>query len=442
MFSQIEVELREEAEAWEQVLIGSVINGGDIEIVKGMINASSFVNPHNRIVWETMVHLSNKNTVPTHSGVAELLKNHAIFNNSVDMQYAIRGNQDMGVPVFIKRSAASLSKAHTRYHLGLMCDGVINEIGSSELEVPTDKLLLDVRDAVDKMKAESGFDTTDGITVTTKMLENIQNPPAITKTIFNSYNKILGGGFMAGETYTLAGANKSGKTMMAGTISAGLNAFGVRHGYWCLEMGSLQIMQRMVAMRANFPTYHFMHDDIRSSTGLANKIIDHQGFQIDDHNHIVFTDCPMLTAGDAKMMLYRAKMDGCEGVIIDYFSLISPDIGFKGNQNEHQDTLAQELTKIAKDLGIWILMIAQTNAAGSTYGSAALLKASTHIAVLERVEDAEASKNGFRWLRTISSRLTMSQDIGSETEPGLRVHHNGSHIEEVFTDNNFQDDFI
>lgn len=421
-------ELLDRAQVGEQNLIGAVNTGGDIDAVKGMINASSFVSEENKIVWQAMLDLSDKKTRPSVAGLFELLKGHGLWNTSVDLKHSIRGNLD-SPPQFIKRTAADLSKAHTRYHLAITCEGILKEITASEHEVPTDKLLLDVRDAVDKLKVESGFKTSGTVEVAGQLLEDIANPPPITKTGFSTYDHVLGGGFMAGESYTLAGPNKSGKTMMAGSVSANLNRDGIRHEYWCLEMGQKQITQRQIAAHLGFPTYHFMNEHTRSSTKLADLISEYQGWAI-DHDNIVFTDCPLLRASDAKSMLYRAKMNGSEGVIIDYFSLIAPDIGFKGNQNEHQDQLAQELTKTAKDLGIWILMIAQTNASGSTYGSAALLRASTHIAVLERVEDHETAKQGYRWLRTISARLTMAEDIGSLEQAGLKIHKHGSHIEE------------
>jgi replicative DNA helicase len=427
----MKIELLDRAAELEAALIGSVINGGDITTVIGMINPDHFVSDHNRVVWEAMLDFVNRKVVPTKPALLDRLRGHRIFKNETDLELAVSGDQDAGVPQMIKRIAASLSSAHARYALAVTCEGIMNEISASEHEVPTDKLLMDIRDAVDRMKVETGFRTTGAMEVTWDLLDDIANPPPITRTGFPAYDKVLGGGFMAGETYTLAGANKSGKTMMAGSISANLNGNGVRHAYWCMEMGQKQITQRMVAAHENFPAFNFLNENTRMSTKMGDAIIRYQQWAI-DHDNIVFTDCPLLRASDAKAMLYRAKMDGCEGVIIDYFSLISPDIGFRGNQNEHQDIMAQDLTKTAKDLGLWLLVIAQTNSSGSTYGSAALLRASTHIAVLERVDDEEASKSGYRWLRTISARLTMSEDVGSSDAAGLKIHHHGSHIEEVY----------
>ena len=150
-------------------------------------------------------------------------------------------------------------------------------------------------------------------------------------------------------------------------------------------------------------------------------------------DNTIFVDCPLLRASDAKAMLYRMKMNGCEGVIIDYFSLISPDIGFKGTTNEHQDDLAQELTKIAKDIGIWIVYIAQMNNNGSTYGSSALLRASTHIAEIKKCDDTCAKAD--RYFRTISARLVPSRDLGDEQNPGFIIHEHGSHMIENVTIN-------
>lgn len=424
-------ELKTRAAGYEALLIGCVINGGDMASIRGMVSPGNFVWEQNRVVWEAMLDMTSRSFPPTRATLMDRLKGHPAFETELDLELAVRGNEDAGNPHYIKQTAAHLSSAHARYALAMACEEVAESIAASEHEVPTEKLLLDVRDAIDKMKVENGFRTTGALSVTGYLLDDIATPPPITKTCLSTYNKILGGGFVSGETYTLAGSSKSGKTMLAGSISAGLNESGVRHGYWCLEMGQKQIMQRMIAAHEGFPAFNFLNENTRSSQKMADAITRYQGWAA-SHDNIVFTDCPLLRASDAKAMLYRAKMDGCEGVIIDYFSLIAPDIGFRGNQNEHQDILAQELTKTAKDLGIWLFVLAQANTSGSTYGSAALLRASTHIAVLERVEDEEAAKEGYRWLRTISSRLTMSEDIGSADTAGLKIHHHGSHIVEVY----------
>ena len=423
------MELQKIAQALEEQIIGCVVQGAPLHELIGLIDERHFTSEQTGAVWKAIQDLNQKGKAASVRNLRGMLKGHQSFRDDGEVDYFTHGDQDLGIPAFAKDIALRLINNHARISLQYLASNVLEEVKFSEAESPVEKIIHTFRDGLENLKTESGFKQTSNVSVADLMLQDIASPPPITKTGIPSYDRILGGGFMAGEVYTVAGASKSGKTMIAGTISYNFNQQGVRHAYLCLEMGSKQIMQRQFAIYANVPVSTFLNEASRTSTRLSDKLIEFQGDLMSKENQ-EFIDCPMLRMSDAKALLYRLKMEGCAGVIIDYFSLISPDAGFKGTNNEHQDIMAQELTKTAKDLGLWLLIVAQMNNDGKTYGSSALLRASTHSAALERC-DTEHNDQGYRWLRTMFSRFTPAEDIGSETEAGLRIHRNGSHIEDL-----------
>jgi len=414
----------------EEQLIGCIAQGGNLDDAIGVVTKNSFAGHETRIVWEAMIELYYQKKKPTRKNLRKLLAGHEAFEENGTLEYYTAGNCESGVPAFTKQTALNLADIHSRISVCRMAMGILEDIPRSNLEAPTEKLVYEAIEKLDGLKSETSLEHKGNTDVVSAMVHDIVEPPKITPTGLSGYDKLLGGGFMAGEAYTMAAANKAGKTMFAGTISYNLNQAGHKHAYLCLEMGSKQIMQRQFAIHTNVPVKTFWDPRTRTSQQLADQLIKFEGDCI-GKDYQIFVDCPILRLSEAKALLYRMKMEGCEGVIIDYFSLIGPDLGFKGTGNEHQDIMAQELTKTAKDIGIWLFIIAQLNNDGSTYGSAALLRSSTHVAALEKCDGENEADNGARYLRTISSRFTVAADIGSETNPGVQIHPNGSHIEEL-----------
>ena len=428
----MKTELYETAFILELKLISALSNGGDMHSVIGLLSAESFTSDQTRLVWSEMCKVHAKGQKVDSTEIFMNLARNELFQDKKELTRIITGDDSIigiAIPRHTKEYGVQLAKIHSRIYLADLVAQASAQLDASENEEPIEKVLHELREGIDSVKVTGGFKQASNLEIIGQLIDDVYNPPKVTKTGIKSYDRIIGGGFVAGEAYTLAGRPKAGKTMLAGTISYNLNQSGSKHAYLCLEMGFKQIMQRQFARYADASTSIFMRDETKNSDLLANKLIEFQGDTVLKQNQH-FVNCPTMRMSEAKAMLYRLKMDGYEGVIIDYFQLIAADLGFRGNKNELQDVMAQEVIAIAKDLGLWVLIIAQMNNDGKTYGSGALLRACTHSAGLE-ICDGEGNDQGFRWLRTMFSRFTQAEDIGSEMEAGLRIHRNGSHIEEL-----------
>lgn len=429
---QIVESLIDKSQNEEAAVVASLVYGGDVSQAIPIIRPTDFSNDNLKLIYETIIEIYSKQAPINIKTVISALDGHYAFEDDTDIKNHIRMNRSAGLPEWTKPNALALKQRSTRLKAARVAYGILDGLGASEKEMSSMKIIMDAKNELDEVKLETGLKKRSSADVVRQMVAEWESPTPVVKTGLPSYDKLLGGGFVAGKTYCLAGSSKAGKTMAAGTLSYNLGRRGVRHAYICLEMGAIEIEQRQVCIHHDIPTKWFMDDKLKRSPELLDYLHSYQVF-LGEESSREFIDESLIRTSDIIAELYRLKMEGFEGVIIDYFGLIHPDIGFKGSQNDHQDALGALITSTAKALGIWVLAIAQLNNNGDTYGSKALMRACTHVVALERCNEddvncAVGEERNQRWLRTISSRYTRSFDVGSENEPGFMISKNGSHV--------------
>lgn len=408
----------------EAAVIRSLSVGGDVSAAGSIIGPEDFADSRFRVIYEAAIDLAANNSEVSLKTIVIHLEGNPEFATDREVRKYLRTNRN-ATAEDIKQNCLLLKKRSSRLKAATVANRMVSGLMESEKDNPALKIIMEARSDLNDLRLDTGLKRESALSITDKLLENWENPPPVIKTGIRSYDRLLGGGFIPGESYCFAGANKAGKTMAAGTISYNLNMDGVKHAYICLEMGAVQIEQRQVAIFGNVSTDMFMDERTKQSPELCSLLNSYKA-HIAKNNNREFVDEALVRTSDIVAEMYRLKMEGHSGVIIDYFSLIHPDVGFRGTNNEHQDRLATIITSTAKSLGIWVLCIAQLNNNGDTYGSKALMRACSHVVALEKCN--EAHRRSARWIRTVSARFTKSQDVGTEDDPGVEIHNNGSHI--------------
>jgi replicative DNA helicase len=409
----------------ESALIRSVIAGGDVIQAISIVGPDDFHDEQNRVVFETIVALNQKGAKITASAIVSNLEGHNAFASDKEIRDCLVANKTSGLPEWTKRNALSLKQRSIRLKAASVANNILAGLIGSEKENPALKIIMDARSDLNDLRLDTGLKRANASSVVDQLIHNWENPPPVFETGLPSYDKMLGGGFVSGESYCFAGANKAGKTMAAGTLSYNLGQRGVRHAYICLEMGAVQIEQRQVCINRKISTDWFANKDTRQSKQMLDHLHAYKAF-VGSESAREFIDESLIRTSDIIAEMYRLKMEGFEGLIIDYFGLVHPDVGFRGTSNDHQDVLAMLITSTAKSLGLWVLCIAQLNNDGNTYGSKALMRACSHVVALEKCDDV--LPKSARWLRSVSSRFTASEDMGAIDQPSFFISKNGSHI--------------
>lgn len=232
-------------------------------------------------------------------------------------------------------------------------------------------------------------------------------------------DKTMGGGLYKGFVYGFCGAEKSGKTTLAHTISYNLDQGGVKHLYVALEMGSKMIEQRNIARQIGVNSLEFL----ANRAGMA-KLID----RAEPRKNTLYLDAP-----GASLDEIISEMSKClvghkiRGAIIDYWQLVSQS-NARQTEEKHLRDVAQGLADFAKRHGIWIIILAQMNADGKLFGGGGLKKACEQLYMIKTPEGDDNA----RWLQMDASRYTLKADVGSDLRPPFMMDiSRGPHFYEI-----------
>ena len=246
------------------------------------------------------------------------------------------------------------------------------------------------------------------------------------RTGLQRLDKAMGGGMQQGRVYAFLAPAKCGKTMLATTVSNNLCEDGRKHLFVCAEMGSHEITQRMLGQRIGLPTAVFSErKDDELKTLIAEQVT-----QVKDN--IIFENEPGIELDRLKMVIERHVHKGkIEGFILDYYQLV---VGQEKHQSQaqHLENVANWIHRVCKKHNIWCLLLVQANDEGKVLGSRGLDRACDQKYMIERPMDEQGDPMGSEaWLKMKLSRYTQLVNLGGKNNPTLRIHRNGTHLEEI-----------
>ena len=262
--------------------------------------------------------------------------------------------------------------------------------------------------------------------------ENIYNnvsspePSYKAKTGINLLDVAMGGGMQKGRVYAFLAPAKCGKTMMATTISNNLCNNGNKHLFVCAEMGTNEITERMLGQRINLPTSVFRD---RKDEELK-RLIAEQVTQVE--NNIIFENEPGIDFDRLKVVIERhVHKNKIEGFVLDYYQLVSGQQKHE-SQAQHLENVANWIHRVSKKHNIWCLLLVQANDEGKVLASRGLDRACDQKFMIQRPLDEQGDPVGaVMWLKMKLSRYTKLCNLGSQTQPTLQIHQNGTHIVEL-----------
>ena len=233
------------------------------------------------------------------------------------------------------------------------------------------------------------------------------------RTALPALDMLMGGGMYEGRVYGFSGRAKSGKTLLASTISYNLK--DCKHLYVAMEMGAPQIAQRMFARSKGVNSLDFQ-------SGKANF----DG--LTPNPNINFLDAAGITWDELQAQMASSVIKlGIKGVIIDYWQLVQGQ-NFRETEEKHLRNVAQGLADFAKKHQVWILLLSQTNEDGKTFAGQGLIKACDQLYYIETPKDDDSR----RWMKMAASRYTPQADYGSELNPMLILNKRvGPYFEEI-----------
>lgn len=295
---------------------------------------------------------------------------------------------------------------------GLAADKNPTELGAGVV-AGIDSALSDTVSA----RAQTGFD------VGSRILEALKAKEIPISTGLRKLDKAMDGGMFQKKLYTFAARKKTGKTIMAATLSANLSDQGIRHVFIATEMSSEEIYQRILARRTQSHESSFRNpygETFSFQTKVAEVVANSKRCDfIHDAQGITFEELQQL------IMVYALRFK-VKGFILDYWQLIGGKPKNKSTA-EHLDEVAQWLATACRKYNIFGVVMAQINQEGNTRGSEGIRLASDQVYEIHR----DDLGSPLTWLEMLETRYTRWSDIGSKDKPGMIMNEHGPFFEEL-----------
>lgn len=236
-------------------------------------------------------------------------------------------------------------------------------------------------------------------------------------------DEAMGGGLYEGKAYGMAARKKTGKTIMASTISYNLNLQGVKHLFIAAEMSPAEIQQRNIARGINRNSIVFITKD-RENIDFQCKAAE---FAIKDPGNAFYLHIPGITFDDLKRNIALAVYKhGIKGFILDYFQLVR-GINSKQGKVEFFDEVAQWIADFCRQEKLWAVVTAQINQENNIRWGEGMRLAFDQVYHLQGAENHE----GMYFIEMMDTRYTPWLEIGSNDFPIIRMEKIGPYFREI-----------
>jgi len=325
------------------------------------LQEDDFYYNNNRIIFNTLVNLSNRNIPIDMTSVVTEIKNNDKLNEVGGISYltevlnseAVASNAEY----YIKKiSDASLLRRLIKVseeiqNLGYETNNDVNEV----LDEAEKKILNVV-----KNKQTSEFRKfSDVLVEAQRNLEELsQSKGEITglSTGFTDLDRLTSG-FHENQLIIVAARPAMGKTVFALNVAVNAALQGKSVAIFNLEMDATQLANRMLSSVGQIEGRKFMSGNFNNDdwTRLNEAVSQLEGAKI------FINDTPSATIGEIRSKCRRlaSSDDGLDLVIIDYLQLISTGKNYGSNRQQEVSDISRALKLMALELHVPVIALSQ-----------------------------------------------------------------------------------
>jgi len=350
----------------ERAVLGAMLigNADTIETVKGVIEPEDFYTTAHGFVASAIYNLHTKGVRVDQISVVDALTRDGKLDQA-------------GGAVAVCGLAGEMATTHNvEYHSTLVRDFAIRRgMGQlwQDLYGKSFDQEEDIEDLIDSSITKA-VATDLGISVNTPpthldvMAESLQfiedrsaDPEAYrgASTGIVPLDQKLLGGLKRGELSIIAARPSVGKTALGLSVALGAVASGTPVLFISVEMGTRSLGFRLLAIRSGLDLSVFAREDLpdhffEAACGAGVAYPDEQNLYIDDRT------CEPVAM--SRVVKKAVKDLGVKLVVVDYLQLMDPPKGTgRASREEQVSATAKIFKKLAKDLDIHVLSLAQLN---------------------------------------------------------------------------------
>ena len=338
----------------ERLVMGTILSYPKLlPEAREYLSPDCFTDPKLREMYAIVTELADKGepvNVLTVTAALQTHDTHLVPTDIIDVSMNVCFS-DLSYEVRV------LYELNIRRRLGLIGQEFIN--ASESLADPLDELLNSARDRIAGVYRESSGGIRKLKDVVSEVKDIIDHnlkgeKVSGTPTGFSVIDE--DGGLHESDLVVIAGATSQGKTSFALSLTLNASCLGSRVAYYSLEMTNRQLSARMIAMKSNVPSKDILYSPLPQDSlhkveqGINNLPLDNMFFDDKSTNNI--------DSIIASIRVMKIK-HGIDGAVIDYLQILSVTTRRDGNNEQFLGEVARRLKNLAKELGIWVVILSQ-----------------------------------------------------------------------------------
>lgn len=402
----------------EEALLGALlVNNKSIEEVSG-IDGKEFSTDLNRRIFLAIKNITERGRTATPATLAQFFEGDADFNAAGGIKYLYTLGTNSGLLINVPSYGQVVIDLFRRRELKNIFQMAINSIDNMDWKRSAASVASDSMHNIEACLKESiEADEQNGMDVLSDIINDFTIDRPIYKTGFPLLNEAMGGGLHAGMAYGIGGRKKSGKTIMATSLSYNLSEQGVPHLFICGEMSAREIHTRNICRATGLWPSQIRNRD----TAALEKL---KEYQARARSYVFYRDAPGLTFSQLQQYVIGAIYNkNIKGFILDYWQLVGGK-GKNQSTSEHLEAIAQWIADFCRKRNIWAIVTAQINQEGNTRGSEGMRLAFDQVYQLNRPE----GNKDVAWLEMMDSRYTAWMNVGSDNSPEFILDGHGPYF--------------
>lgn len=350
----------------EESVIGSLlIDGQAVTDIHGFLNSRDFYRQRNRLCYESVVELFNRDDAINTVTVAHELESKGVLEEIGGSAYLAHLVASVPTSVHIVHFGRLVQRTATMRRL-ISAATDIAEIGFAD-QADVDGALSSAEDIIFGIR--SGQASRDFVHVGEALDPFLEQSSALDaldddkKPIPTGYSNMdqLFGGLQRSDMIVLAARPSIGKSTLGLNLAANAAKEHARVGIFSLEMGREQVAMRLLASEARLN----MHDIRlrRFSPTEETRMVDAIGLLSD--LAIYIDDTPFQTVAEMRGKARRLQLThGLDFVVVDYMQLINGSSGGRdGNRAQEVSEISRQMKAMARDLNVPVIAVSQLSRA-------------------------------------------------------------------------------
>ncbi len=325
------------------------------------LQEDDFYYNNNRIIFNTLVNLSNKNIPIDMTSVVTEIKNNDKLNEVGGISYltevlnseAVASNAEY----YIKKiNDASLLRRLIKVSEEIQSLGYETNSDVNEVLDESEKRILNVV----KNKQTSEFrNFNDVLMEAQRNLEELSQSKGEVTGLPSGFTDLdrLTAGFHENQLIIVAARPAMGKTIFALNVAVNAALAGKSVAVFNLEMDATQLANRMLSSVGQIEGRKFMSGNFNNDdwTRLNEAVSQLEGAKI------FINDTPSATIGEIRSKCRRlaSSDDGLDLVIIDYLQLISTGRNYGSNRQQEVSDISRALKLMALELHVPVIALSQ-----------------------------------------------------------------------------------